>query len=248
MTRNLKLLWVVVGLLALLVTCCIGVVLGSAITRDKARTTAPRDESGVRETVQPIPTPVHVTESADQPTSTNTRVVPPPVEPPAPTPVPQRQPGGPAGDLQALAAYAAAIKPILDEGLAAAERDGQILEASKEAPEALCGGERAPHPVLVADAALMHGLARQLDEVTPPAEAAGSVHQPLRESMQLWGDALNNVNRSCQQEPAARGLSRVGATLQLGGSLLNFRIASDNFWRLVLVNGIEAIVGTPKAP
>jgi hypothetical protein len=37
-----------------------------------------------------------------------------------------------AKDLQTLVQYAKAIKPILDEGLAASERDGEILEASEE--------------------------------------------------------------------------------------------------------------------
>ena len=46
-------------------------------------------------------------------------------------------------------------------------------------------------------------------------------------------------------DPAAQGLLRLGAVLQLGGLMLNFRIASDNFWRLVIVNGLEAIVGPP---
>jgi hypothetical protein len=241
-TRNQKLLWGGVGLLALLMACCVGVFLGSALMQDRTRAAhptgvVPRDDSGVPKTVPP---PTEAAPATPRPAE---------AQPSAPTPtrVPQRQPAGPASDLQALAEYAAAVKPILEEGLAAAERDGQILEASKQAPEALCGGDRVPHPVLVADAALMHQLARRLDEIAPPAEAAGSVHQPLRESLQLWGDALDNVNLSCQKEPSARGLLRLGATMQVGGSLLNFRIASDNFWRLVLMNGIEAIVGTPTA-
>ncbi len=64
--------------------------------------------------------------------------------------------------------------------------------------------------------------------------------------MRLWGDALNNINLSCQtDDPAAQGLLRLGAMLQLGGSLINFNVANDNFWRLVIVNGLEAIVGSP---
>ena len=174
-----------------------------------------------------------------------------PVEPPAqtPTPVPPVQPTGAADDLQALATYAEAIKPILDEGLAAAERDGDILEASEQNPDALCGGGLTPHPTLVADAALMDDLVNRLNGITPPAETANQVHKPLVESVRLWGDALDNINLSCQtDDPAAQGLLRLGAVLQLGGSMLNFRIASDNFWRLVIVNGLEAIVGPPPAP
>lgn len=141
--------------------------------------------------------------------------------------------------------YANTIKPMLDEGLAAAERDGDILEASEDNPQALCGGGLNPHPTLIADAALMNDLENRLNGITPPAEAAESVHKPLVESIRLWGDALDNINLSCQTEdPAAQGLLRLGAVLQLGGSMLNFKAASDNFWRLVIVNGLEAVVGS----
>ena len=143
--------------------------------------------------------------------------------------------------------YAQAIKPILDEGLAAAERDGDILEASEGNPDALCGGGLTPHPALAADAGLMDDLIARLNRNSPPAEAAESVHKPLVESVRLWSDALANINLSCQtDDPAAQGLLRLGAVLQLGGSMLNFRIARDNFWRLIFVNGLEVIVGTPS--
>jgi hypothetical protein len=142
--------------------------------------------------------------------------------------------------------YAEALKPILDEGLAAAERDRDILEASEGNPDALCGGGLTPHPTLAADAALMDDLVNRLNRITPPAEATESVHKPLAECVRLWGDALDTINLSCQtDDPAAQGSLRLGAVLQLGGSMLNFRIASDNFWRLVVVNGLEAIVGSP---
>jgi hypothetical protein len=119
-------------------------------------------------------------------------------------------------------------------------------EASEENPEALCGEGLTPHPTLVADATLMDDLVNRLNGIIPPTEAADQVHKPLVESARLWGDALDNINLSCQtDDPAAQGLLRLGAVLQLGGSMLNFRIASDNFWRLVIVNGLEAIVGPP---
>jgi len=159
------------------------------------------------------------------------------------------QPSNPAKDLQALGDYAQALKPILDQAAAAAERDGQILEASKEDPSALCGSGSNPHSTLAADAALMDDLVRQLDGIDPPDEAADTVQKPLADSIRLWGAALDNINRSCQaKDPASQGLLRLGAALQLGGSMVNFRIAAENFWRLVLVNGIEALVGTPSAP
>ncbi len=162
------------------------------------------------------------------------------------TPVPSLQPSNPAADLQALVAYAETVKLMLDEGLAAAERDGAILEASEQNPEALCGAGLTPHPTLLADAALMDSLLQQLGQVTAPAEAAAAVHKPLLESVRLWGEALDNINRSCETaNPAAQGLHRLGAALQLGGAMINFHVAGDNFWRLMILNGLEAIVGTP---
>jgi hypothetical protein len=170
------------------------------------------------------------------------------VRPPAPTPtpVPAVQPSGPAEDLRALTDYAKTIKPLLDQGLAAAERDSALLEASKDNPAALCGGVRTPHPTLVDDAALMADLMNQLKRATPPDEAIDPVHRPLLESLRLWSEALDNVNLSCKtSNQATRGVLRLGAALQLGGSMVNFRLASENFWRLAIANGIEALAGTP---
>jgi hypothetical protein len=208
--------------------------LGSALSRDKVRPAAP----AALATATPTPVVIVVTATPAPPE--------PPPPTPTPTPVPPIQPTGAADDFQALVTYAEAIKPILDEGLSAAERDGEILEISEENPDVLCGGGLTAHPTLVTDAALMDDLENRLNGITPPAEAADPVHKPLVESVRLWGDALDNINLSCQTgDPAAQCLLRLGAILQLGGFMLNFRIASDNFWRLVIVNGLEAIVGPP---
>ena len=269
MTTNQKLLWGGLALLVLLFVCCFGVLLGSTLSRDKVGPTAP-GALATATSAPPLPTEPPAIVVVIEPTPTNTLVIAPSEVPPAiptpivivvtatpalpeppppaptPTPVPPIQPTGAADDFQALVTYAEAIKPILDEGLAAAERDGEILEASEENPDALCGGELIAHSALVADAALMEDLVNRLKGITPPAEAADLVHKPLVESVRLWGDALDNINLSCQTgDPAAQGLLRLGAILQLGGSMLNFRIASDNFWRLVIVNGLEAVVGPP---
>lgn len=269
MTTNQKLLWGGLGLLALVFVCCVGLVLGSALSN---RNATPPPQAVAPNTPTPPPVTVIALEPTSTPMSepsfTPTRVVPPatltpiiivvtatplPTQPPTAvptlppvTPAPPAQPADPAADFQALVDYAEAIKPILDEGLAAAERDGDILKASEENPGALCGGGLTPHPTLAADAALMHDLVNRLKGITPPPEAAESVHKPLVESVRLWGEALDNINLSCQtDDPAAQGLLRLGAVLQLGGSMLNFRIAADNFWRLVVANGLEVIVGSP---
>jgi hypothetical protein len=273
MTTHKKLLWSGLALVALILVCCFGVFLGSVLTRDKAASTDPALLVSDAPVVSNAPTPTTtstpaVTVVVLEPTPTSTLVNPPveaalptptpvvvvvtatpaPAEPtpPPPTAMMLVEPAEASSDLQALITYAETIKPILDEGLAAAERDGQILEAAENNPDQLCGGENTPHPTLVADAALMDDLKMRLDGIAPPAEAATAVHKPLLDSLRLWGDALDNINLSCQtDQPVRQGVLRLGAVLQAGGSMLNFHIASDNFWRLVLVNGIEEIVGPP---
>jgi hypothetical protein len=163
MTTDRKLLWGGLGLLVLTLVCCFGVLLGSALSRDKVGPTAP--VALVTFTpVPPMPTRPPATGLVIEPTPTKTLVVVPPEAPPATptpiiivvtatplpaepptavptlppaTPVSPAQPTNPDADFQALVQYAEAIKPILDEGLAAAERDGDILEASEDNPEAL---------------------------------------------------------------------------------------------------------------
>jgi hypothetical protein len=267
MTTNQKLLWGGIGLLVLIFVCCFGLVLGSTLSNQN---TTPPSQAAASNTPTSPPATVIVLEPTGtlllEPSPTPTLVVPSPTpivivvtatplpaEPPTTvptlppvTPIPPPQPTNPDADFQALLQYAEAIKPILDEGMAAAERDGDILKASEQNPEALCGGGLNPHPTLAADATAMDNLVNRLNRITPPAEAAEPVHKPLKESMRLWGDALNNINLSCQtDDPAAQGLLRLGAILQLGGSLINFHVANDNFWQLAIVNGLEAIVGPP---
>lgn len=272
MATNKKLLWGGLALLALILVCCFGAFLGSVLTRDKVASTEPAllgsDAPLLPDTPASTTAAPAVTVEVREPTPTGTLVNPPatassptptPVvvvvtatpasaesTPPPPTAVMLVEPVEGSSDLQALVVYAETIKPILDEGLAAAERDGQILEASENNPEQLCGGENMPHPTLAADAALMDELKMRLDGIVPPPEAATAVHRPLVDSLRLWGEALDNINLSCQtDQPVRQGVLRLGAVLQVGGSMLNFHIAGDNFWRLVLVNGIEEIVGPP---
>ena len=263
MTSNQqKLLWGGVGLLVLIFTCCIGAVLGGALPKKQPTPTAavarmiaaspillPPTEPVAQE---PTPTNTLVSASFELVTATPTPVIivvtspPLPTEPPpSPTAVPLIQPSAVAGnDFAALVAYADAIKPILDEGLAAAKRDKNILEAGDQNPAALCGPGLTPQPTLANDARLMHDLTDRLGQITPPPEAAQSVHQPLIDSMRLWAKALDDINESCQtDEPITRGLLRLGAVLQLGGSLVNFQIATDNFYRLLVVNGLETLGG-----
>jgi len=173
--------------------------------------------------------------------------LPPTLIPSLPPPVPPTTgpaSGNPPAEFLAFSAYAQSIRPLLDEGMAVAERDGQFLESAEDDPESLCSTGNLPHPTLVADAAAMESLAIRLEQVVPPPEAAGPVHDPLLDSVVLWSEALQKINRSCQVDnQVQRDLLRLGAALQLGGSIANFHVASDNFWRLVIANGLERIIG-----
>lgn len=228
MANNQKLLWTIVGGTIVIVVCCLGIVIGASLNQQQA---APR------------------TQPANIPPPSQPSAVPPTIAPPTVAPTlaaPSANSANPAGaEFQAMAQYGETIRPILEAAGSAAERDGAILEASKENPEALCQGSGTPHPTLTSDAALMSDLGAQLQLITPPAEMNISVHKPLIESAALWSEALQNINQSClARTQAERDLLRLGAMLQLGGSLINFHVASDNFWRLVIVNGLEAVLGS----
>ncbi len=218
-----KSLVVGIGIVGALVLCCLGAILGASFVnnREGGRQTAVTNQTN------PVP------QAIASPTAVPTL---PAVD------FPEISPD--ATNLTALSAYAEEIKPILEEGLTAAERDGQILEAGKNDPAALCGGSQVAHPTFVADAAVMDRLQTELRQIEAPAEATAQIHKPLSDSINLWGEALDNLNKSCETAVAAeRDLLRVGASLQVGGAILNFHVASDNFWRLVVVYGLEAIVG-----
>ncbi|WP_420640979.1 hypothetical protein [Candidatus Leptofilum sp.] len=222
-----KSLVVGIGIVGMLVVCCLGAIFGAAVVNNQenggdgsGQTAVTTQNNSVAQST-PLPSPTAV------PTL-------PSVE------LPEIAPND--TNLAALSAYAEAIKPILEEGLTVAERDGQILEAGKENPDALCGGNQVAHSTLAADAAVMDRLLTELGQVDAPGETAVHIHKPLTESLRLWAEALDNLNKSCETAAAVeRDLLRVGASLQAGGAILNFHVASDNFWRLLVVYGLEAI-------
>ncbi|MBN1220008.1 MAG: hypothetical protein JXM69_13860 [Anaerolineae bacterium] len=253
---NQKLLWGGLGLLVIS-ACCVGVLLGSVLAKQNPSSPSQPTPSGA---VVVSPVVIFVPEPTNTPPLLGIADTPPPLpaEPPTIVPTfpldalpPAQQP---TVNLNDLAQYAQAIKPILEESLAAAKRDNAVLEVIKENPAAICGQGLTPHPTLAADAALMKNLANRLDSIIPPAEVAELVHQPLVESIHLWRDALKNINLSCQtDDPTGQNLLRLGAMLQLGSSLVNFQTASTNFWRLAIAKGLEEIVGslpigTPVSP
>lgn len=224
-----KSLMVGIGIVGMLTLCFIGAIFGAAVANNQ--------EQGRKTAVtNPVQQEQSVVDNLPRPTAVPTM--------PAPAPdLPNIS--GDNTNLTALTAYAEEIKPILEEGLTAAERDGQILEQGKNNPAALCGGAQVANPTFVADAALMARLKTTLQQINAPAETAVQVHKPLIDSIALWGEALNNLNKSCETAVAAeRDLLRLGASLQLGAAIVNFQIASDNFWHLIVQYGLEAIVGT----
>ena len=224
-----KSLVVGIGIVGVLVLCCMGAIFGATVVNNNQGAT------GQTAVINPVTVRQEIIPTvAPSPTAVPTL--------PAPD-LPQINPN--TANLTALGNYAEQIKPILEEGLPAAERDGQILEQGKENPTALCGGNLVAHPTFVADAAGMARLKSALQQIEAPAEAATQIHKPLIDSISLWQEALNNLNKSCETAVAAeRDLLRLGASLQLGGSILNFHVAHDNFWHLVVQYGLEAIVGT----
>ena len=224
-----KSLLVGIGIVGVLVVCCLGAVVGASVANNQEQPGQTAVSNG---------NPPNIVYLEEGPTPVSPTAVPTFPVPDVPVVNPN------AANLSELSAYAEAVKPLLAEGLQAAERDGHILEAGKADPAALCGGNQVAHPTLVADAAAMAQLKITLQQLAAPAETAVQVHQPLTDSITLWGEALNNLNKSCETAVVVeRELLRLGASLQAGGAILNFHVASDNFWRLVVVYGLEAIVG-----
>jgi hypothetical protein len=225
--------------LALLFFCCFGILLGITLTnlqaaRGEVNTlSAPSPEN-------PAVTPIVVSGTlAPELPPTLVPSLPPPL-----LPTTGAASENPSAEFLALSEYSQSIRPLLDEGLAVAERDRQILELVEDDPESLCSTSTLPHRTLVADAVAMESLAINLEQVVPPLEVAGPVHDPLLDSASLWSEALQNINRSCQVEnQVQRDLLRLGAAIQMGGAIVNFRVANDNFWYLVIANGLEAIIG-----
>lgn len=250
MSGSRKLLWIGVGTLAVMTICCLGVVVGMGLVNQNQETPARTNPVlQVEDALPAVDEPAGDTSTDDSPA---TDPPPPPAPTLAPTLAPQPSPIAPnqeAAEFQEMTQYGQALQPILEQAGSAAERDSAILQAAENNPGALCQGSGTPHQTLVQDAALMHNLEAQLKRMSAPEAMSQPVHTPLTDSARLWGEALDNINQSCMANTdAERDLLRLGAVLQLGGSLINFHVASDNFWRLAVVNGLEAIGGQPATP
>jgi hypothetical protein len=153
--------------------------------------------------------------------------------------------GAPSGaaDLAALGDYLRRLRPTLDRGLEAAQRDGQILEAARGDPSRLCPGGSLDS-TLAADIGLMRGIEADLAAISAPEAARQSVHEPLQASARQWSEALEALDAACGTgTDLERGLRQLGAGAQLAGAALNFRVAVESYWRLVVTSGLDAFGG-----
>lgn len=146
-------------------------------------------------------------------------------------------------DLSELGDYLRRLRPTLDRGLEAAQRDGQILEAARQDPGSLCPGGSLDS-TLAADIGLMRGIEADLAAISAPTVARQSVHEPLQASARQWAEALETLDAACGAgTDLERGLRQLGAGAQLAGAALNFRGAVESYWRLVVTSGLDTFSG-----
>jgi hypothetical protein len=161
---------------------------------------------------------------------------PPPTPTPAPIwtlpPRPSAPPPPSSGDVAALADYLVALQPMLEEGLAIAERDAVIVEESDRTKNdaLLCDGR------LVADAMGMEAVVARIRALAPAADAS-EVHRLLLESGTAWADALAQIGEFCR---TGNQLYKVPAILRFWEAALKFQDAANRFWALVAAKGLEA--------
>ncbi len=172
---------------------------------------------------------------------------------------------------KSLEEYGITAKDIVIAGVAAFRRDVPLLVAAgiiprdvlggsdpdllggieiptAQDPTAACGGAQTPHPTLVADAALMRDLHKQLSAIKPPDEAADWVHKPLLNAVEQWGNALDKINTSCATaKTTERNRLRVEARLELVEAYAGFVVASmagtQIFIWTGLIDAAEAVSG-----
>jgi hypothetical protein len=158
---------------------------------------------------------------------------PPPT--PLPTPrwtlPPRPSPSPVSDDLQALADYLIALQPSLDQALAIARQDTEIVQASDRAQDdaLLCDGR------LEADAGQIAAVVAQMQALSAPSDAA-DIHRLLLESGTAWADALGQIDQFCR---TGNQLYKVPAVLKFWEAALKFQEASDRFWALVVAKGLD---------
>lgn len=214
-------LWIGLGMLALVVVCCVGILVGGALAGlDKTPTQVPIPWA--EETPTPPPPPTFT--SAPPPAPTVTPYIPPP--PPATLPgVPP-----PGSDLQALVTYANEMQPLLVEAGELVERDGEILKEAEEGNDAvLCDGR------LAADNLAMEDVLRSVRAITLPPEAA-VIHDLVLRSGDAWTEALDNVELFCE---TGSELYKIPAVLKFWEAGATLQDAANRFWLLLVAKGVE---------
>jgi len=156
-----------------------------------------------------------------------------PTPTPYPTPIPPANP--PAAlpgdsDLRALIAYANAMQPVLMNGGAILQRDGDILkEAESGNDSVLCDGR------LESDNDTMKGIIGQARAISPPSEAQ-RIHELVLQSGAAWTTALDNVEQFCR---TGNSFYKVPAALKFWEAAIALQDAGNRFWALVIAEGVE---------
>ena len=189
--KSKTVLWIGLGVLALVGVCCVGVLIGGALARRGPAAS---------------PTPVESPPPSPPPTATPFPTPPPPVATPVAPPA--------DSDLKDLVDYANAMQPLLQEAGELLQRDGEILKAAEDGNDAvLCDGR------LAVDNEAMTDVLRRVRAVTPPTDAA-VIHDLVLRSGDAWTEALDNVELFCDtgqqvyKIPAVLKFWEAAATLQ----------------------------------
>lgn len=189
--KSKTVLWIGLGVLALVGVCCVGVLIGGALARRGPAAS---------------PAPVESPPLSPPPTATPFPTPPPPVATPVAPPA--------DSNLKDLVDYANAMQPLLQEAGELLQRDGEILKATEDGNDAvLCDGR------LAADNEAMTDVLRRVRAVTPPTDAA-VIHDLVLRSGDAWTEALDNVELFCDtgqqvyKIPAVLKFWEAAATLQ----------------------------------
>lgn len=146
-------------------------------------------------------------------------------------PTPSNLPDDP--DLLDLINYSIAIAPLLRRVGEIVARDGDILKESEGGNDAaLCDGR------LAADNLEMQGVMGEIAAILPPA-GMGDIHLLLLESSTSYSEALDNVALFCS---TSNNMYKLGALLKFWEAAVQFQTAANQFWQLLVSEGVEAWV------
>jgi hypothetical protein len=146
-------------------------------------------------------------------------------------PTPSNLPEDP--DLLDLINYSIAIAPLLQRVGEIVARDGEILKESEGGNDAaLCDGR------LAEDNLEMQGVMGEIAAMLPPA-GMGDIHLLLLESSTSYSEALDNVALFCSTN---NNMYKLGALLKFWEAAVQFQTAANQFWQLLVSEGVETWV------